>query len=194
MQMSNCSVITAGVQANCANPIQGGADDRLILVNFDDWKASVFTLNANPQIIEDITLPEGKVGYEYEGLNGSVAPKSNLLKGKHINMYNHEVGFIVFDVSPATKVQLEKFNGGRFVAIVENNYKGTAGNSSFEVYGKDSGLVLEANERDLGNADTNGAYSLVLKVSERSPEPHLPASIYITSYNASKAVVDALLV
>lgn len=190
----NCAKISASVAVNCDNPIQGGTKDVLYLFNFDDILDATLTRNgSNSQIIEDILLGSGITGYSFEGINSSTLPKNTFVKGRFLGAFDHEVNFKIWDLTPAIKEELEKMAKGRFVAIVENNYKGTAGNAAFEIYGLDSGLVLEAMERDPANADTQGAYDVTLKSSEQSREPHLPATFFNTSYANSKALVEALI-
>lgn len=189
-----CAKITQGVAVNCTNPVQGGTKDNLYLFNYSDIEDAVVTRNGqNTQIIENIVLASGVVGYRFEGQNNSNVPKVAMVKGAYSNSFDHEVNFKIFDLTPTIKSELEKMSKGRLVAIVENYYKGTTGNAAFEIYGLDSGLILESLERDASNADTQGMYDVTLKSSEKSREQHLPASFFITSYAATKAIVEGLV-
>ena len=191
--MPICKKITAEILVNCAEPIQGGSKDRLYLFNFDDIEDSTISRNiTNNQIIEDIALPSGVLGFLFEGQNSSTLPKHTFIKGRFIGSFDHEINFKVFDLSPGSKIQLELMNGGKFVAIIENNYKGKDGNAAYEVYGLQSGLMLELMERDSANADTQGAYDVTLKSGEFK-EAHLPATFFLTNYATTKVLVDALI-
>jgi len=191
--MAECARISQNITVNCDAPIQGGTRDNLILINYDDWIDAAITVNVtNSQIIEDIVLPSGATGYQIEGINNSILPKQAFIKGRFLGSFEHEVNFKCFSLNPTIKSELVKLSKGRVVAIVENNYKGDDGEAAFEVYGLDSGLVLELLERDPANADTQGAYDVTVKSSEQSRESHLPATIFLTDYTTSKAIVDGL--
>lgn len=190
---STCGKLSAAVTENCVNPLQSGAEDDILIINYDDWKDATITLNGtNTQIVENIVLPSGVVGYLYEGKNNSVAPKYEFIKGEFVENYSHEINYKVFNVSPEAKQQLEKKGRGRYVVIVANKYHGTSGNSAFEIYGADAGLELTQNIREVINTATGGAFDVILKSNEKSLEPHMPKTLFVTSYAASKAVFDSL--
>lgn len=189
-----CGKLSGSLTINCDNPLQAGTEDTLVLVNWEDWLDAALTLNvSNEQIIEDIILPSGTIAYTMEGKNNSIAPKFELIKQPYAEVYNHELNYKVFGVNAAAKAQLEKKAKGRFVAIVYNKYKGASGESAFEVYGADAGLVVTQMIRDVNSQDTQGAFDIILKTSEQSMEPHMPKTLYITSYAATKALVEGLL-
>lgn len=194
LMLTLCGKISASQAINCDAPLQGGTEDTLVLINWEDWLAAAVSVNVtDPQIIENIVLASGITAYEMQGKNNSIAPKFELVKQEYAEMFNHEINYKVFNVSAAAKKQMEKKTKGRFVAIVYNKYKGTTGDSAFEVYGADAGLIVTQMVRDVNNQDNQGAFDIILKTSEKSLEPHMPKTLFITSYAASKAVVDSLL-
>lgn len=194
--MAECAQISADLEIDCDNVLTPGAEDLAWVINRDDWKDATITRNVtNPQIIEDIVLPSGAVAYRIEGQNNSILPKYNSVKGRYVNLYNHEFNFKVFKIDPATKLQLEKLGNGRVVVIFENKFRTTTGNTSFEVLGSASGLIVPDGGilRDPGDSETTGAYDVTLKSEEtQGLEPHLPATIFITDYTTSKAVITDL--
>lgn len=191
--MSTCGDITANIAVNCLNPIQGGTEDVLYLINRSDWDDAAITYNvSNTELIENIVLASGKVAFTYAGVNQSIKPKAEMVKGEYTTFYNHEINFKVFDVSPASKEQLELLAKGQMVAIVQNKYKGTGGNAAFEVYGSDSGLECSQNIREISGGDSGGAFDLILKSNEVSLEPHLPKTVFITDYATTKTLVEGL--
>lgn len=192
--MDKCGKIAANQLINCEYPPIGGANDRLILINYDDWNNSTITVDVgNSQLITGITLASGITAYEYEGKNNSNEPKSALVRTKYTEVYDHEVMFKIFYNSAAVKKEIEKIPLGKFVAIVENNFKGSAGECAFEVYGRDSGLEGQILERIVADTETQGGYNLVMRSAEQAREGHLPSTLYITSYAITKAIVDSLL-
>lgn len=190
---SVCGAISAAILKDCTNPLVGGVNTTIYLANRDDIES--YTRNGgNPQIIEAITMKTDKLFYKYEGQNGSAEPEQHMLKQKYARVYDHLIKFKVFNATPTTKQQLEKMAVGSIVAIVENNWRnGTTGNGAFEIYGIEAGLEVENLDRVLADADTQGAFDLTLKSPETAKEAHLPATLFVTSYAASLAVVEGLL-
>jgi hypothetical protein len=191
--MSNCGRITSNILINCDFPLVGGTKDILKLINFDEIDG--VTRNAsNPQIIEAINLitsPQAQA-YTIEGKNSSNDLRSALVKTRYSEGYDHECIYRVFTNGPEIKEQLEAKAKGKFVAVIENNFRGANGNAAFEIYGLDVGLELVEMESNKSDAETQGAWVLTLRSPELYKEPHLPATFYVTSYAATKALFNAL--
>lgn len=189
-----CGKISASQTINCNNPLQAGSEDTLTLINWEDWLDASLTLNGtNTQIVENIVLASGITAFSMDGKNNSIAPKFELIKQPYAEVYNHELNYKVFGVNASAKEQLEKKAKGRFVAIVHNKFKGASGDSAFEIYGADAGLVVTQMIRDVNSSDTQGAFDIILKTSELSPEPHMPKTLFVTDYATTKAIVEGLL-
>ncbi len=190
--MATCDALTAGIAYDCANPPTGGANDRLILVNFADIDGAVTYDGTNPLIVTNITSGAG-TGFNFEGLNNSNEPRAALVKGRYVNGYDHEVRFKCFSNSPDAKAQLTKLDGALVVAIVQNNHKGSDGEAAFEIYGLETGLRLQELERILADAETQGAYNILIKNDDISKPSTLPHTLYDTDFATTKAIVDGLL-
>jgi hypothetical protein len=186
-----CPGISADIFLNCTKPISAGVRDTLYIFNLADLE-SVVENSTNPNIIEDIVLASGAFLYRVEGKNNSNEPRSALSKGTFSTAYDHEVIFKVFSVESDTKSQLQYMANTKLVAIVENNFKGVAGSVPYEIYGLTAGLELQALERILNDADTQGAYNLTLASSETIKEPTLPKTFFDTDYATTKALLEAL--
>lgn len=192
----DCGLISSNITKNCDNPIVGGVADNIYLFNWADWILSVFDRDEeNPEIYEGITLPSGAFAYKMEGINNSPAPLQTFKRLAFGTNYEHAVNYYVFSLGAAVKKQLEAKGKGRFVAVVENNYRGTAGETAFEIYGANAGLIVPDGgiTRDPNNADSQGAYFINLISSEKAREPHLPATFFKTDYATTKALLDALV-
>ena len=193
--MSTCGEISASILASCDNQITGGVNPRLLLANKSDVPESAYGYNVtNPKIIESITLSSSPAAYFYafEGFRTSVAPKIATVDNPYRKAYDHTIEFIVFANTPEAKLQLEGMADGTLVAIVENNDTGVSGNAAFELYGKKQGLFAKI-EREVNNADLQGAYKVTLNSPPDNKEPNLPATIFITDYNTTKTMIDALV-
>lgn len=190
-----CDALTADILYDCANPPVGGVNDRLILLNFSDLQNATITYDGtNPLIVENIVLASGIQGYVFEGLNNSNEPRVAMVKGRYVNGYDHEVRFKCFENSPVAKAQLTKLDGAQVVAIVQNNRKGSSGNSAFEIYGLQTGLRLQELERILADAETQGAYNLLIRNDEVSRPSSLPHTLWDTDFATTLAIVESLIV
>ncbi len=187
-----CGEIASNILISCATPMQGGTRDRAIIFNFDDISSIVYD-STNTAQVKDIVLTGTKLAYQIDGKNNSIAPKAMMVKVGFNNMFDHSVQMKGFDISPSIKEQLNSMKDGRFVVITENYFKGVGGDASFEVYGLTTGLEMSVLERDPNNADTQGAFDFTF-TTINNKEPRLPNSYYVTSYSATKALIDGLLV
>ena len=178
---------------DCSKPISAGVKDILYLINADDI-LSTTPDPSNPNLITGITLVSGAVAYKFEGKNSSIEPRAALVRQRYSEVYDHEVTFKVFDNGADIKKNLQGAVTKKVVAIVENRFQGTDGDAAFEIYGLTAGLQANTLERITADADTQGAYNVVLVSSEFEKEPNLPATLFDTSYAATKALVEALTV
>jgi len=190
--MNLCGEITAGFTPNCDFPLLPGVSDRLVLMNKDDIDIITYEI-ANPQVITNITLKAGKSAYVWQGQNRSNEPASRMVKGRYSNNFDHEVIFKVFGDGPTVKIQLNKFPNANLVAIVENNYRGSAGEAAFAVYGISGGLETQELENVKSDSDNDGSYHVMLRSSEFGREPLLPNSWFDTDYATTKALVDGIV-
>jgi len=190
--MPACGSVTQNITPECDNPMVAGVRDKLYLINFDDLD-SVTRDPANNLLITDMLLGSGKVAYTHSGKNNSINAKFALVKKDFAEVYEHTVTELIFDNSPTVKEEIDGLPKGRFIAIVENSHRGDSGNSAFEIYGLDAGLVISVHTRDAGDDATQGAHSIELKSSAKSLEPHVPATFFDTSYAVTLAKVEALL-
>ncbi len=192
--MAICNSITAGAAIDCDNPQAGGVEDELVLINYSDWRDATFTFNgSNPLIIENIVLPSAKLGYLFTGINNVNKPNVEMVKKEFsLPLWKHSLDFVVFGNSPTDKKTVEELSKSKVVAIIKNNHKGASGNAAFEVYGNKAGLDLQTAKRNQSD-DTQGTWQLNLATNDKALEDHVALTVFITSYAASKAVVDGLV-
>lgn len=193
MPSVDCPGISTDVFRDCTKPPSAGVKDAyLYLFNYSDL-ASFTPDVTNPNLITDLTLVATKNIFRYEGKNQSIEPRSALAKTRFSEQWIHEVVFKIFDNSAAIKQELDFLKSTKVIAIVENIYPGSDGNSSFEIYGLRSGLELTVGERIVSDQETQGAYNLTLSSGEIAQEPYLPATLFDTDYATTKAIITAYL-
>lgn len=188
-----CGEITGGYEYDCDYPAIAGVYDELILGNFKHMAEGTVTRNGtNPQIIENIVLSGANLAYVFEGINGSHQPSAKYIKKTYGGNYDHIIKFLVFNNSPAIKLQLEQIMKGRMFGIVQNNQRNANGDGAYEVFGLQVGLVGIDLVHDKSN-DENPGFEITIGSPDKAKEPHLPATYFKTDYAATKVLVDALL-
>lgn len=192
--MPNCGNITDDIFNNCDETLIGGVRDKLVLFNLGDLLP--YTKNvSNAQIIEAINLitsPSAR-GYVFEGQNNSNDISTELTKGAYSVGYTHKIVFRIFGNNAEIKIQLESLAKGKTVAVVQNNFQGSMGESAFELFGADAGLEVLEMTSDKSDADTQGAYVVTLSTNAKFKEGHLPATVFINSFEDTNDMINALL-
>lgn len=193
--MSNiCGAIASGVAFDCEHPLVPGANDRLILFNYSELQDATYTFDAaNPLIIDSLSPAQGVLAYAFEGQNNSVEPAQNLVKNRYYVGYNHEITFKVFSAAPDTKKVLQEMAKGRVVAIVQNNWKGDSGEGAFEVYGWETGLEVQELSRTIADAETGGAFNIVLRNNEVSIPGTLPHTLDLGGFTTTLNTINGWL-
>lgn len=189
-----CGGISLGAAYDCDDPISPGVSQRLILLN--RYEIDVITYDVTvTSLITALTLLATKTGFAFEGIRQSLNPQYQFVPQNVSVGYDHQVDFLVFDISQEQKDNLENMALNKIAAIVENkNVPGNA-NSVFEVYGLGVGMEMQTNVRIPADPETNGAFSISLMTSpNEGKEPKMPQSWFATDYTTTKALVDGLLV
>ena len=190
--MELCGELSKGFFPNCDFPLIAGVNDRLILMNKDDIDTISYDVT-NRQVITDIILKTGKSAYVFQGQNRSNEPATRLVKGRYSSSWDHECIFKIFGDGIEVKTIVNSFPEANIVVVVENNYRGAIGDAAFTVYGIGGGLETQEAEQVKADADTDGAYHLVLRSSEFGREPLVPNAWFDTDYGTTKLLVDALV-
>ncbi len=180
--------INAGISlpANCLdNALVAGVRDEIILVNIDDISGFVFDAG-NPLLITAVTRVSTTLGYGFEGQLNSNEPSYELVKQGFNRVYDHILTFKGFDVSAASKLNFSQMVKAKVVAFIENNDK------TFEVYGADTGLLVDTLVRNPNDSDTGGAFDVTLRSDENIKEPKMPLTWLDTDYATTKALFDGL--
>ena len=182
---------------DCIDPIVAGTVQRLILINKAVYNAATIVYDVTTaNIITSIALASGDVAYFFDGVRKSIAPQTAFTPSAVSSGFDHQVDFLVFDISAAQKLNIEKMalsNG--LVAIVQNINAAGNKDSVFELFGGGVGMQLQAGAMRISNdTESNSAYTLSLKTADDGgKEQHLPLSIWDTDFATTKNMVDGLL-
>ena len=196
----SCGKIFADNIFDCDKKPVSGLRQRVILINFDDFKAANPTFDvtlsntAGTHKITSLTLPTGVQGYSIEG----IAAKQIITSGYTFNEqelvddWTHTVNISLWNQCEDALVFLKGLGEGALVvAIVE--YKVAAGNGDckYHVYGPNKGLKLRTAE--FVSTDNNGTVPLSLGSPDGDNEPYPPMLYFNTDEATTDAEVEALL-
>jgi hypothetical protein len=184
-----CGKIAADNKLNCAEPLQGGTENEMIVLNKADIAAKV--VNADGLTIEGLTLNSGAQGFVIDGLRNSIAPSCTPVEVSVFDRYEHSVNTKGFDISNTARAALDGQTGGEYVALVKNVYAGTNGNAKYLIYGLDSGMNVKIARNP--NDDSQGAFDITY-ATNLNKEPHLPRALFITDEATTEAVWESLKV
>jgi hypothetical protein len=186
-----CGLITSAQVPDCTNVNTNGLDVIIYIANKSEITSLTFT--GSTLVCEAITFVAGKKFYSYEGKRTSPNAIQETKVGKLQTSFIHTVTQAVFKVTGAAKLELENMCNGLVVCMVSNKYQGSAGDSQYELFGYNQGLIAEL-KRDQSDADGVGTYLLTLKTPDGYSEPHLPYAFYKTSKAATDALIAGYLV
>lgn len=190
----DCSKIKVGFEmAACGKPALAGTAPRVILLNYTDIDKAVSDMSATDEnVIESIVLLAGAKGYEVDTLPNATVGEDTINKGTYTSTHQQNLTVRIFKKSAAAKKFVNGLTNARVVAIVQNNDRGVAGDTKYEVYGWDSGLELNDLTASTEMAD-NVPYLFTLGSGSVAQEGSLPKSFFNTDEATTDAAVDALL-
>jgi len=188
-----CKAIDNDILFSCNDPLSEGVKDEYYIFNHADIVS--YTVDpTNPLVVTGLVLATGASGFKWQGFNGSNEPSFELVKKTFSPpKYKHIVKPKIFSNDPATKYQLYKLDNSRVVVVHQNNTKGTNGNQAFEVYGLDSGLIVDVHTRDLANADLAGGHEVEIASQDNALEPYPVKTFWDTTFAASLAKILSYL-
>ena len=149
-----------------AMSVKGMEADGLIINRADiDFSATVFN-SQNPSIIETLVLKSGKKAYEVAqaGNTPFTGTNSALEVGTYRNTWTHDIPIVVLSNTPEVAHDIiDGLSNGTFVVILRNKFKGSTGDSEYQVYGYTQGLVASEGTNDKYSEDTDGGWIITLQ-------------------------------
>lgn len=189
--MATCGKITATLTAvDCVNQPIAGVNTRAIIINYEDIDRTALTITDG--VVVAIQLKSSTTGFAFESADNSTTGEHSLAKGKYFSNYLHKVTLRVFTKSKEAKKFINDAKDARVAIILENKTQGDAGESKYEIYGLDAGLVLMENNGTTEFQD-NIVYNLVFGTDETSKETSIPKTIYKTDATATDSLINSLL-
>jgi hypothetical protein len=175
-------ILSGDILADCENPMVGGLEVNVLLVNHSDIDKTACTFSpTNKTVLTNFQLKSGKTGYLLEGVKQINSLSTELVpKETSQDKMKHMFSGMILNYSADNKAKLYDMIGGLFAVIVELKWKGVAGADAFQIGGFDSGMRLSA--VTWSSKENDGNISFELSSVEGYEETKQTLSIFETSY------------
>lgn len=176
---SLCEKLLQGcISADCENPMFAGVGALGLLMNFSDVANISYDTN-NGNIINGFTMKtSGEGGSQTTACAYTVQQLGNrpfegsqteLVEGTYGNRFTNTIQLAIVDNGPEISHDvIDNLANGKFIAILQNDYKHANGDNKYQVYGAAKGLKCTAITREL-YGDNEGAYVVTL-TEENAPK------------------------
>ncbi|QYJ68935.1 hypothetical protein [Flavobacterium litorale] len=183
--------LTADILFDCANAPIGGIEQNIVLINKDDIDVSTTTIDGTNRIlVTNLQLKPGTTGYILEGVKQSNGKAWELVKKENApDKFKHTFSGVVFNPSAANKQQADELSkGAKYIAVVEQVWKGEDSVDAFEVLGLKSGLELLTMTNNSKENDNMIVFEL--SSADGFEETTMPKTLLETDYATTKTAFD----
>lgn len=179
--------LTADILFDCANAPVGGIEQNVVLINKDDIDVANTTIDASNRILlTNLQLKAGKTGFLLTGVKQSSGKAWELVKKENApDKFKHTFSGVIFNPSAANKQQADGLSkGAKYIAVVEQVWKGTDSSDAFEVLGMTSGLELMTMTNS--SKENDNMIMFELASSDGFEETTMPRTLLDVTYAATK--------
>lgn len=188
--MSCLKKITADIAFSCDDRAKKGlAGNKAVVINYDDIDFAATT--STGATVTNLALKSGTSGFEigwYKDL-GSTAVEYTP-NNEQVDGFAHSFLCRLSTTSATNAERASELKGGRFIVVVEKNYKGTSSADAFAVYGFENGLELS--EMTGASEENAGSLLFTLRTKEDTFEEYPYQIVLETDYATTKASFDSL--
>lgn len=185
-------LITADILFDCANPSVGGLEVDVLLIYAEDINIQTTTVsNSNKILLTNLALKSAKTAFKLQGVKQINGTSYELVKKEFgPDKFKHMFTGVILNPSAANKLQATHLSeGGKYVVVVEQKWKGASNADAFQVYGLKSGLELMT--LTYNSKENDGTISFTLESTEGFEEPTVPMTLLETDYATTKTAFDA---
>jgi hypothetical protein len=182
------NLITADILNDCDNSSIGGLETNVLLINANDIDRSATTFDAtNKTLMTNFALLAGKTGYLLEGVKQVNSFNWELVKKERTtDKFKHVFTGVILNPTAVNKEQLRNMaQGGKFIVVLEQKWKGVDNDEAFAVLGYGSGLELMTSTRS--SAENDGTIGFTLESVEGYEETTTDVTLLETDYTTTKA-------
>lgn len=179
--------LTADILFDCANAPVGGIEQNVVLINKEDIDvATTVTDPTNRILLTNLQLKSGKTGYLLTGVKQANGKAWELVKKENApDKFKHTFSGVIFSPSAAIKAQADNLSkGAKYVAVVEQVWKGEDSEDAFEVLGLTCGLELMTMTNS--SKENDNMIMFELSSAEGFEEPTMPKTLLDGDYGATK--------
>lgn len=179
--------LTQDILFDCANAPVAGIEQNVVLINKDDIDvAATVTDAANRVLLTNLQLKPGKTGYLLTGVKQANSKAWELVKKENApDKFKHTFSGVIFNASAENKQQADNLaQGAKYIAVVEQVWKGTASAHAFEVLGLSSGLELMTMTNN--SRENDNMIMFELSSADGFEEPTMPKTLLDVDYAATK--------
>ena len=183
--------LTADILFDCANAPVGGIEQNVILIAKDDIDIVNTTTDAtNRVLVSNLQLKAGKTGYLLSGVKQSNGKAWELVKKENApDKFKHTFSGVIFNPSVANKLQADSLaKGTKYVAVIEQVWKGADSKDAFEVLGLTSGLELMTMTNNSKENDNMIVFEL--SSADSYEETTMPRTLLDVDYAATKTAFN----
>lgn len=183
--------LTADILFDCANAPIGGIEQNVVLINKDDIDvATTITDASNRILLTNLQLKAGKTGHLLTGVKQSNGKAWELVKKENApDKFKHTFSGVIFNPGALNKQQADGLSkGAKYVAVVEQVWKGAGNEDAFEVLGLTSGLELMT----MTNSSKENDNMIMFEFSSADgfEETTMPKTLLDVDYAATKTAFN----
>jgi len=188
--------LTANIIFDCANAPVGGIEQNVVLINKEDIDiTSIATDIANDLVVTQLQLLGATHGYRLTGVKQSNGKAWELVKKENApDKFKHTFSGVIFNPSAENKQQAAALaKGSKYVAIIEQVWKGAGSKDAFEILGLTSGLEIATMTNS--SKENDNMIMFELTSADGFEEATMPKNLLIEdSYADTKEAFDDLFV
>jgi len=186
MPIDCTGALTANITYDCANAPVGGIEQNVKLINQADidYAATTFS-STNPALITSLVLKAGAQAYTLTGVKQTNGKSWELVKKDNApDKFMHTFSGVILNPSAANKLQASALaQGSRYIAVVEQKWKGANSADAFEVLGIRAGLEIATMTNN--SAENDNTIVFTLASASGFEEPNMAATLLETDYETT---------
>ena len=181
--------ILKSVTSDCTTQPVGGIEVVCYAINrLDIATKDINTLK--PNLIEGLTLSEGKLAYKIKGARKNLnCGFDRVVSDDMADTFKHIFSFYGFEFDSASVLNMDGLHD--LVIIVENKVK-SSNDGTYVAYGLKSGLYPTSDTKRAN--DSQGVRKIELASRDQENEPHSQWNLFKTDHETTKAMLEALCV
>lgn len=179
--------LTADILFDCANAPVGGIEQNVVLINKEDIDLANTTVDATNRIlVTNLQLKPGKTGYLLSGVKQANGKAWELVKKENApDKFKHTFSGVIFNPGATNKLQADSLSkGAKYVAVIEQVWKGVDSDDAFEILGLSSGLELMTMTNN--SKENDNMIMFELSSADGYEETTMPRTLLDVDYAATK--------